>query len=111
MRYIEWVDYNNWVVLVKRASNKKWYNASSLLDQICRFVNQSDRCDLATEFIYEYLEIKKSFQFLAVDFPKHFVLITDPRKFKPKQNDDKKSDNTTDDFSDVDIEKMLLPNF
>ena len=84
MRYIEWVDFNNWEVLVKRASNKKWYTASSLLDQICRFVNQSDRCDLATEFTYEYWEIKKCFQLLAVDFPKHCVLITDPRKFKPK---------------------------
>ena len=111
MRYIEWVDYNDWTVLVKRSSNKKWYNASSLLDQICRFVNQSGRCDLATEFIYEYWEIKKCFQLLAVEFPKHCVLITDPRKIKPKQIDNKKVDDTMDDYSDIDIEKMLLPNF
>ena len=92
MRYIEWVDYNNWTVLVKRASNKKWYNASSLLDQICRFVNQSDRCDLSTEFIYEHWEIKKCYQLLAVDFPKHCTLITDPRKFKPQKENILKSD-------------------
>ena len=104
MRYLEWCEIKDWLVFIKRASNQKWYNALTLLEQICKFVNQSDRCSLCTEFIYEFWEIKKCYQFLWVDFPKWYILVTDLRKFKPewlKEIADNES---------LSIEWMILPN-
>lgn len=102
MRYLEWCEFRDNNIYVKRASNKKWYNAIDLLEQICNFVNTSDRCNLLTEFSYEFSEIKKSYQFLWIDFPKWYVLITDRSKFKYQKDKIIKDDSIFEDEEEED---------
>jgi len=74
MKYIGGVDVGTFKwVKIKRLSNNKWYDWDVLLKQIKRHLDDSDRCKLKWQFIAEYNEIKRTYDFFWLSIDKKLI--------------------------------------